>query len=107
MQTPPWMPGRSLRPLLTGGDYLPRSSAFFEIRQPYRQAWKAVRGDRFLYAHTGDGREELYDLAADPDQTRDVAGDPAAAELLQAARLEMLRRWFEVESQEPRRTGQY
>jgi arylsulfatase A-like enzyme len=38
-----------------------------------------AEGDLVYIRSGGDGREELYDLASDPDQARDLAGDPARA----------------------------
>ncbi|MBN1419564.1 MAG: sulfatase [Planctomycetes bacterium] len=40
--------------------------------------WRGLRTRRHTYARwLADGREELYDNAADPFQERDIAGDPA------------------------------
>jgi arylsulfatase A-like enzyme len=38
------------------------------------------------YIRNGDGREELYDFHADPDEAHDLAGTPGAAETLRALR---------------------
>ncbi|MBI1394104.1 MAG: sulfatase-like hydrolase/transferase [Alphaproteobacteria bacterium] len=37
----------------------------------------AVRDDRYRYIHYIDGAEELYDEAEDPEEWRNLAGDPA------------------------------
>jgi N-acetylglucosamine-6-sulfatase len=47
-------------------------------------AWRGVRTGRFAYIEDADGTVELYDLTgqlgpADPDELRNVAGDPAYA----------------------------
>ena len=36
------------------------------------------------YIRSGDGLEELYSLKSDPEERLNVAGVPAAAEILQA-----------------------
>jgi N-acetylglucosamine-6-sulfatase len=40
-------------------------------------AYAALRNDRFVYAEHDNGERELYDLRRDPDQLRNVVGDPA------------------------------
>jgi hypothetical protein len=44
------------------------------------------------YILNGDGTEELYDAAADPGETRNLAGDPAAQETLERLRRAMRER---------------
>jgi arylsulfatase A-like enzyme len=44
-----------------------------------------------LYIRKKDGREELYDLATDPAESRDLSGSPAFAPLLAQFREKMLR----------------
>jgi arylsulfatase A-like enzyme len=57
---------------------------------------RGVRTERFKYIHyfTPPEEFELYDLEADPDEMRNLQGDPAHAALVRqlAARLEELRR---------------
>ena len=47
---------------------------------------KAVVAQRHAYIRHGDGREQLYDLEADPGETSDVAGNEAYAKTLDACR---------------------
>lgn len=64
--------------------------------------WQGVlrRGDRMFgrrttAAYLNRPREELYDLTADPDEVRNLAADPAAAEVLGRLRAN-LRAWQEA-----------
>jgi N-acetylglucosamine-6-sulfatase len=85
--------GRSLLPLLRGTRAVPREIL---IEAPPsevpRQIFAAVRTPKYLYASYGSGDEELYDLAADPDELTSLHGDPAQATLVAdlALRLELL-----------------
>jgi choline-sulfatase len=70
------LPGRSLLDLATA------PAASRSIFSEYHGAGSAagsymLRTDRFKYVHYCDGPPQLFDLVADPRETRDVAGDPA------------------------------
>ncbi len=41
----------------------------------------AIRSRRFHYIHYSDGGEELYDSANDPNQWKNLAGDPLFAKV--------------------------
>lgn len=80
--------GPSLAPLWRGGVSSP-APAFASVRRGINTdpALPVSRGDMYSIVsgthhliRNGDGREELYDLAADPGEARDLAGTPAAAE---------------------------
>ena len=49
----------------------------------FRQGPQAKYGKRTVDAYIHRPRFELYDLQADPDETRNLAGDPAYAQLLE------------------------
>lgn len=66
--------------------------------------WQGVlsRGDRMfgrrtVAAYVNRPREELYDLTSDPDELRNLAGDPAAARVLEGMRTNC-RAWQEATS---------
>jgi arylsulfatase len=126
VQVPPAFQGRSFRPLLEGGvaneSYLPRTSVYIEYRDPFTSSWKTVRTHALKYsvytrernadpsraATTAEATGELlFDLRTDPDETRNVAADPAYVDALHGMRAELIRRWFVVENQYPLRTGKY
>jgi arylsulfatase A-like enzyme len=96
--TPPAnLPGASLRPLLEGGCLAPDRPVVCELAadpdRPEIQG-RMVRTSRFKYcAYTpGKPSEQLFDLAADPGETRDLARDPAGADTLRHHR-SLLARW--------------
>jgi arylsulfatase A-like enzyme len=76
--TVPRSDGVSLAPLLTGNGPLPRRD--FVIGQYYsKQKWvnpiRMIRTARHKYNWYGTHGEELYDLMADPEETRNLASD--------------------------------
>jgi choline-sulfatase len=107
VQTPPIFQGRSFAPLVRGESYEPRESVFIEYRDPFQSSWKAVRTHAHKYCRSGAGSELLFDLAADPGELTNLASDAAYAATLADMRHELLRRWYTVEKQYPKRTAAY
>ena len=74
--------GRSLAPALRGGPALPEEPAYAESLLPLlHYGWsdlRALRDGRWKYIQAP--RPELYDLEADPGETRDLAGEMPARE---------------------------
>ena len=78
--TVPGSPGRSLVPLLrgdAGADWV--DEAYYEVETARTVRTPTHRFTRHL---EGTGSDELYDLVVDPDQRRNVAGDPARAAIV-------------------------
>ncbi|MFW6146475.1 MAG: sulfatase [Planctomycetota bacterium] len=107
VQPPPSFQGRSFRPLLAGRPYEARTSVFIEYRDPFESSWKTVRTRDFKYCRSNKKEELLFNLAADPNELTNVAGDAAYGDALNAMREELLARWFTAERQYPRRTAAY
>ena len=80
--------GMSLAPILDGEDPDWRSSFLVEyysdtvFERIYLMGYKAVRTDRYKYIRYEDldGMDELYDLAGDPYELRNVIDDPRYAD---------------------------
>jgi len=88
--------GRSLLPLLGGGTHAWRESFlaeyFLEKVAPRVPAWQAVRTARWKYIrYELEGMDELYDLAADPHEMRNLAGEPSSRAVLEQLRAELER----------------
>ena len=78
----------------------PISSAYSELRgridegagaldqenRDLARTWQSVVADGFSYIRRGDARELLYNLAADPTQTTDLAPDPTHSPALDSSR---------------------
>lgn len=75
--------GVDLWPALTGSAQAPRRTAFFGVERADGASWAAFDGRWKLVVAANSPRAELYDVLADPDEARDVAG----AEREVAARL--------------------
>jgi arylsulfatase A-like enzyme len=98
VDAPARMQGKSLRPLLRDPRAGLRDDFFYEHR--YRtpghpiERTEGVRGTRWKYIRFIDQdpvHEELYDLEADPHETRNLAADPAHRATLERLRV----RWRE------------
>lgn len=89
--------GRSLVPLLRGEPAVWRESFlaeyFLEKVAPRAPAWQAVRTTRWKYIRYTEleGMDELYDLASDPHEMRNLIDDPAAQTALGALKAELER----------------
>lgn len=94
--------GRSWAPLLRGGGKDWRTSWFYEYNYekefPYTPNVRGVRTEEWVYIRYphGDGKAdrhkaELYHLASDPDQTKNLIDDPAQRERIEAMGTELIR----------------
>jgi arylsulfatase A-like enzyme len=76
VRPPGGLAGESLRPLWAGERKRLRDSVFL----PYTGVMRSVRDDRWkLIVYPPINHRELFDLKADPHETRDLAADPAHA----------------------------
>jgi uncharacterized sulfatase len=70
---PPQLAGESLVPLLRDPAAPGKSAAFTLVVRGPQQRGDSVRTERWRYTRWSDGTAELYDHAADPEETRNVA----------------------------------
>ena len=97
IQIPTFMQGESLANLMRGGRAREKRVALTEAH-----GWKSLRTPRFQYLIHDDGREGLWDLAADPGAYNDVAEDGAYGDELSACRRYLLTRLLAMERPLPR-----
>ena len=96
---PAGLHGRSLAPILDGETPDWRDSFLVEyysdtvFERIYLMGYKAVRTNRMKYIRYEDldGMDELYDLASDPYEMRNVIDDPRYAEELAEMQAELER----------------
>jgi N-acetylglucosamine-6-sulfatase len=96
---PKGLHGRSLMPLIQGEAWQPRKSFLVEyysdtvFRRVRNMGYSAVRTDRWKYIQYRDleGCDELYDLANDPYEMRNLIGEAAQREALAAMQSELMR----------------
>jgi len=93
---PSHLQGRPI-PHACAGEGAGRQSSLFEAR-----GLKALRTAQYLYTLRADGREGLFDVAADPGQYDNVAADSARALVVAEMRKELARRLIEAERPLPR-----
>lgn len=87
---PAGLMGRSVRAMAEGRD----AATWRPYVAVETQFGRMIRSDRYKYAvyESGQRREQLVDLEKDPGETRNVAADPAMAEVLKQHRA-MMREW--------------
>lgn len=83
--------GRSLVPLVEGRKLADWRTHFFceHVDLAPTLTWEGVRGERYVYARYFDQQpafEFLHDLQSDPDELRNLAPDPAHADVLKRMR---------------------
>ena len=83
VDAPPKQRGRSLRPLMEGKNVTWREFVVAANGAPARM----LRTNRFKYvAYQGDPVEQLFDMRADPGETKGLAADAQHADELKALR---------------------
>lgn len=88
-KTPAGLDGNSLAPILAGKRTTVRDTLFLA----YRDVQRVVRDDRWkLIRYPKINRSQLFDLKADPHETKDVAADPANAKRIETM-TGMMREW--------------
>lgn len=86
-EAPPAMRGRSLAPLLAGGSLEARPALSSALAEPLPGRLRSLRTRRWrLVEEPATGRRWLYDLAADPEETANLAAErgDVVSELLPA-----------------------
>ncbi|MGE9290425.1 MAG: sulfatase family protein [Puniceicoccales bacterium] len=108
VEIPTYFQGTSLFPFLSGSvGQTGRDSALIEFKEPFTRSYKAVRTKDYLYVANGNGSEELYDLAVDPHQLKNIAELPGSAEALGGMRRILIARILDSESHHPTKTAEY
>jgi iduronate 2-sulfatase len=81
---PERLEGRSLRPLLDDPRQPWKKGARTQVRRGENGIGRSVRSERFRYTEWDEGRKglELYDHDSDPHEYRNLARDPAQAQVV-------------------------
>ncbi len=108
----PWTDGESLVPLMQGGDRT--SPVMMEYAaEATVSPMIALRSGRWKYTNCAADPEQLFDLEADPNEMKNLAGDRAHAETLERFRVMAAARWdlevfdAEVRDSQARRIAVY
>ncbi len=97
IQIPPFMQGESLAGVLAG-----TGSRRKELALTEGVGWKCLRSGQFRYLVHADGRENLWDLRADPGEYEDVSRSDSYRNALAECRRALLQRLLEAERPLPR-----
>jgi arylsulfatase A-like enzyme len=107
IQVPRAVQGRSLRPLLGGGQQHHRENAFTDFFEPFGQRSCTVRTINHMYHCYSDGRELLFDLEKDPHELMNVSNDPAYSAAVSEMRKIMILRMQRSGFNQKPRTAEY
>jgi arylsulfatase A-like enzyme len=97
---PEGVQGRDLTPHIDGqpADW---DSVYLQGRLPDDETWRAIRTDRHLFAIDRHiETQHLYDMAEDPYQQTNLAGDPAAADIEEELRERLFDAMHEYDDRE-------
>jgi iduronate 2-sulfatase len=83
LAAPEQLEGRSVRPLLDDPQQSWKAAAYTQLRRTGDVVGRSVRSERYRYTEWDEGRQgvELYDHDNDPHEFRNLASDPAHAEI--------------------------
>lgn len=81
--------GRSLAPLVRNWEADWPYPAIITHSPWWHGTNHAIRSEQYHYIHYSDGGEELYDMSNDPNQWKNLAGDPEYSEIK-----EELKKWL-------------
>ena len=98
LDTPDYLQGNSLRPLLAHPERLGRKKFAYSVVSRGPKLGYAIRNQRWRYAKWPDG-EELYNLTNDPEEKKNLATRPHAAERLLEMRTALAERQNAARSQ--------
>ncbi len=107
VQTPSFMQGRSLEGLLTGRTEQHKQAVLTEYFGEHGDRQTTVRTKDYKYYCAEQGQELLFDLAKNPEETRNCVDDPDYAEPLSQMRLHMIRAIQRAAYQGLPRTDEY
>lgn len=77
VKPPPNLAGQSLRPLLEDPSSPGKRAVFTMVTRGPKNRGDSIRTDRWRYTEWSDGSRELYDHSIDPEETKNLAAEPA------------------------------
>ena len=77
VKPPPNLAGQSLRPLLEDPSRPGKRAVFTMVTRGPKHRGDSIRTDRWRYTEWSDGSRELYDHSIDPEETKNLAAEPA------------------------------
>jgi choline-sulfatase len=88
----PWTDGQSLKPLMDGKAREEPVLMEYAAEGSYAPM-VAIRDGRYKFVHCEIDPPQLFDLESDPDETTNLAGDPARAGLVASFMARIHARW--------------
>ncbi|MBX7207673.1 MAG: sulfatase-like hydrolase/transferase [Verrucomicrobiaceae bacterium] len=94
-ESPKYLDGRTLRPALNNPDAKTKGIAFSQVQRQGGKPGLSIRTEKhhFISWNYGEDGEQLYDVVADPRESKNLVADAASAQTLQQMRNQVLKRW--------------
>ncbi len=94
LEAPPYLDGKSLRPVLDDVTATVKPAAYTQVTHGNVTGFSA-RSERWHYIEWDHGRQgrQLYDTQADPQELRNLVGDPAQAQTVAEMRALVGKNW--------------
>ncbi len=107
IQSPPFLEGQSLKPLMEQKTNTHKDCALLELKTPGEISWRTIRTDEWRYSVNNQHQEFLFHIQSDISEHNNLAKKEEYHQKLAEMRLSLLQKMLNTETQFPYKTGTY